>query len=339
MVTIADVAREARVSISTVSYALTGKRSISEETKKRVIETAQRLGYTARASARALAANRSEIVAVTAPFHPATDASAHMAFAMEITIQARAHDYDTLLLVHDDALAGMKRSAASALADGIIVLDVSANDERAHVARSLTCPVVFIGVPDAADGLVCVDLDFELAIRLAVDALVEHGHRAIALISQPKAIMQREPNFPLRMEREFARYGAQRGLHVVIVHPDQDHADTAVAELFARQPSTTALVLSTTTGVVDSLDATLAGHGLSIPSEISVITAGMMTPSYASQQFDAFPLEPQLTCPVAVKQLVELMAGQGPPPGVTLVAPTYRPRGTVAAAPITASTP
>ena len=104
MATIEDVAREAGVSISTVSYALSGKRAISAGTRERVRDAATRLGYLPHASARMLAANRSNIVAVTAPLHPDTDHSAHMVFAMEVTKAAREKDYDTLLLVHDDAL-------------------------------------------------------------------------------------------------------------------------------------------------------------------------------------------------------------------------------------------
>ena len=180
MATIDDVAREAGVAISTVSYALSGKRKVSAETRDRIAAACLALDYAPRASARALAANRSEIIAVTAPMHHDTDPSAHMAFAMEVTLAARTRDYDTLLLVHDDAQQGMRRSAASALADGIIVLDVAAHDERADLARKLSCPVVFIGVPEDTEGLVCVDLDFEAAIRTSIDTLVRgrpHQHR------------------------------------------------------------------------------------------------------------------------------------------------------------------
>lgn len=335
MATIEDVAREAAVSISTVSYALSGKRRISDETKRRVLDAAERLGYAPRASAKALAANRSDIIAVTAPLHPDTDPTAHMAFAMEVTMSARTRDFDTLLLVHDDALAGMKRSAASALADGIIVLDVAAHDERAVLARTITCPTVFIGVPDDTEGLVCVDLDFEAAVRMAVDKLAENGHERIALIGQRTATLAREPNYPLRIEREFSRHCAQRGVTGVIVHPDGDDAEPAVAMMIAEQPGTTGIVLSTTNGVATSLVTALAHRGLAVPHDISVVAAGMTPgPSRAPLPFDAMPLDPAFTCPVAVDILVDLIDGGSPHRGVTLVPPIYQDRGTVAAAPV-----
>ena len=80
-------------------YAIRSYYGISETTKRRVLDAAAELGYAPRASAKALAANRSDIIAVTAPLHPDTDPTAHMAFAMEVTISARGRDFDTLLLV------------------------------------------------------------------------------------------------------------------------------------------------------------------------------------------------------------------------------------------------
>lgn len=107
-----------------------GKRTISDETRTRVLAAAERLGYMPKAAARALAGKRSHVIAVTTPLHADTDHSAHMAFAMAVTTAARDHDFDTLLLVQDDALEGMRRTAATRLADGIVVLD-----------PHLTCPV------------------------------------------------------------------------------------------------------------------------------------------------------------------------------------------------------
>ncbi len=333
MATIEDVARVAGVSISTVSYALSGKRRISDDTRRRVEDAASKLHYAPRASARALAANRSEIIAVTAPLHADTDPTAHMAFAMEVTIAARACDYDTLLLVHDDAFSGMKRSADSSLADGIIVLDVAAHDERAELARSISCPTVFIGVPDNTEGLVCVDLDFESSVRQSIDALVEAGHEQIALIGHNRDTLAREANYPLRIHREFARYASERGLSAVIVSPPSDDAADALELVLSQQPGTTGIVLSTSHHVAASLTAALADRGLSVPRDISVIAAGM-TPdlSRTPLQFDALPLDPALTCPVAVDILVGLIDGSRLTSTVILVPPVYQSRGTVAPA-------
>lgn len=59
-----QVAMEAGVSITTVSHVFSGKRHVSEETRRRVLEVAELLGYKPRASARALATGRSMTIAV-----------------------------------------------------------------------------------------------------------------------------------------------------------------------------------------------------------------------------------------------------------------------------------
>lgn len=337
MATIDDVAREAGVAISTVSYALSGKRKVSAATRDRIAAACLALDYAPRASARALAANRSEIIAVTAPMHADTDPSAHMAFAMEVTLAARARDYDTLLLVHDDAQQGMRRSAATALADGIIVLDVAAHDERADLARKLSCPVVFIGVPEDTEGIVCVDLDFEAAIRMSIDALVDQGHTSIGLVSQHPETLERESNYPLRVIHEFERHAAARGVECAVAYPGTDESDPVLDELFDHLPGMTGIVLSTANAVAQSLLPALSRRGLSVPQDISVIAAGM-TPVMARTPlpFDTLPLDPRLTCPIAVDILVDLLEGNAPSQAVTLVAPIYQSQGTVAPAPVAA---
>src|SRR5690606_29771195 len=67
MVTIADVAEAANVSISTVSYAMSGKRKISRETQERIARAIAELGYRPHASARALASRSTSIIGLQAP--------------------------------------------------------------------------------------------------------------------------------------------------------------------------------------------------------------------------------------------------------------------------------
>ena len=69
MATLADVARHAGVAASTVSYVLSGKRSVSDETKDRVNRAIKELKYHPNAGARALASSRSNVLALVVPLH------------------------------------------------------------------------------------------------------------------------------------------------------------------------------------------------------------------------------------------------------------------------------
>ena len=66
-VTIADVAQEAGVSMMTVSRAINNKEGISEETRQRILEIAERIGYHPSGVARALATNRSRAIGLVIP--------------------------------------------------------------------------------------------------------------------------------------------------------------------------------------------------------------------------------------------------------------------------------
>ena len=67
MATLADVARHAGVAASTVSYVLSGKRPVSEETRERVAQSIKLLGYQPHAGARALASAKSNVLALVVP--------------------------------------------------------------------------------------------------------------------------------------------------------------------------------------------------------------------------------------------------------------------------------
>jgi len=158
-----DVARVAGVSQSTVSYVLTGNRPISEQTRRRVLDAIEQLTYQPNAGARALASQRTRVIALVLPFDVVVDTTALVPFIETISISARSRDYDVLLLAANEGAAGLQRVAGRSLCDAIIVMNVQTRDERVPVAAALPVPVVMIGVPEDPQGLHCVDLDFAAA--------------------------------------------------------------------------------------------------------------------------------------------------------------------------------
>ncbi len=330
MATIVDVAEAAGVSISTVSYALSGKRTISQETRARVLKAAADLNYQPRASARMLAANRSHILAVTAPLHADTDHSVHMQFAMEVTKEAHSLGYDTLLLVHDDNMESMRRAAATALADGVVVLDVDADDARADLARSLNYPVVFIGIPKDHTGLMCVDMDFEAAARMSVDRLVEAGHTSIGMLSHPLITVERGSNFPLRFRDAFVARCVEKGVDHSVAYPLEHSAREGIDDLMTALPQMTALVLNTSSEVAMDATPALHAHGLSVPRDISVVAAGAAYPTHRlSVPLDRIPLDAEASCTAAVDLLVAAIDRGERDARTVLIAPQYQDFGSV----------
>src|SRR5919109_281351 len=198
MVTLADVARHAGVSQSTVSYVLSGKRTISASTRKRVERSIRVLGYRPHAGARALASRRTNVVALVVPLRPDLYTPAGMEFVIAVVTAARRYAHDVLVLTQDEGPEGLRRVAGSALVDGLVLMDVQLQDERIPVLRELGLPAVLIGIPDDTTDLTCVDLDFRSAGARCVDHLADLGHRVIAFLGHAEDVYRRGSGFATR---------------------------------------------------------------------------------------------------------------------------------------------
>ena len=332
MAKIHEVAEAAGVSISTVSYALSGKRSISPATRERVERAAARLGYEPNAGARMLAGRRTHIFALTEPFRPDTHAPTHMSFVLATSIAARRYDYDILLLTDAEASAGMHRVSASGLVDGILVLDVAPQDDRVALSRTIDVPTVFIGVPDDAEGLVCVDLDFEAAAALAVDRLADAGHRRVGFIGHPETAYVRS-NFPPRVRRGIADAARRRDVALATAFPgegDERRRDIGDAVRRMIADDVTALALHCDDAAHAAVLAELAAAGLSVPAQMSVVSIGSsFDTSSFSTPLDRIPLEPDTSCELAVELASRLADGEHVEPGVRLTEPHYQAFGSV----------
>jgi len=333
MAKIHEVAEAAGVSISTVSYALSGKRSISPDTRRRIEEAARELDYRPNAGARMLAGRRTQIFALTEPFRADTHAPAHMAFVLATSIAARRYEYDILLLTEEEASAGMRRVASSGLADGVLVLDVAPDDERVDLARRIALPTVFIGVPDDHEGLVCVDLDFEAAAALAVDRLADLGHRSIGFVGHPPMAYEKS-NFPPRVRKGLEARAAERRLACTTVLPETDGPRRAPVRAAVRdlvEGGATALVLHCDdTGHAVALDE-LAALGRRVPEDVSLVSVGATFETSAFHPpIDSVPLVPSASCELAVELAMRMVDGGEVPAAVHLIAPEYRAHGSTA---------
>ncbi|WP_243074252.1 LacI family DNA-binding transcriptional regulator [Microbacterium sp. SS28] len=334
MAKINEVAEAAGVSISTVSYALSGKRPVAPETRKRIEAAVHELGYSPNAGARMLAGSRTHIFALTEPLRRDTHAPTHMSFVLATAVAARRNDYDVLLLTDEQASAGMARVAASGLVDAILVLDVAPDDERVALARSISTPSIFIGVPDDHEGLVCVDLDFHAAATLAVDRVADAGHRSIGLIGQPQVAYEKS-NFPPRVRTAFERRAAERGLlHDFRVSGDRMASVevTRAATASLLDAGATALLVHATDDVHHAVLAEIADRGLSIPRDLSIVSvAASFDTTTLPLQIDVIPLVPASSCDLAVDLAVLSLTPERPEPGLHLLPPVYYDNRSVAA--------
>lgn len=331
---ISDVAARAGVSISTVSYVLSGKRPISAATTARVEKVIDELGYRPNAGARMLASARTRIIAFSAPMHSETYPMSFMAFVLSVVDAARERGYDVILLTEsgEGAVEGVRRVVTSNLVDGVVLMDISLDDRRVDAIRKLSVPAVLIGLPSDPSGLSCVDMDFDAAARLCVDHLVDNGHRSLALMGHSTALYQRDMGFAWRFRESLLTHAAERDVDAVFVPSDgEDCLGRALREL----PGLTAVVLDCNEYQVDAVLQSARERGLydsiGAPGGLSLLVgcASFDTTRFA-KPLDVVPLDAKKSGTRAVDMLLDRL--EGAPPRTELYPPEYVERGSVRAA-------
>lgn len=180
-VSLADVAQLAGVSTSTVSRALSRSELISDVTQARVRAAAERLGYVANGSARALAMRRTLTIGAIVPRY-GTSSFPTMVQALEGTLAANGF---TLLLsapAHESAREpGILRILLERGVDGVALLGADQTPQTFTTLAAHRIPFVMMWALGSAAGD-CVGFDETAAAAIVIDHLAGFGHRSIGFI-------------------------------------------------------------------------------------------------------------------------------------------------------------
>ncbi|MCX2455066.1 LacI family DNA-binding transcriptional regulator [Lacticaseibacillus nasuensis] len=176
---IREIAKQANVSISTVSYALNGSDKITEETRARILAIAKKLHYTPSLAARTLKKQATNIIGMYV-HEFGGDFYTHVIDGVAQTL--KKHHYELIVC------SGGQRSRSfidQRLVDGAIILDPTFSDdilaESAKVAQGMVVMDRETHIPNVSQVL----LDNEGGARLAVDALIESGVDHYVFVTGP----------------------------------------------------------------------------------------------------------------------------------------------------------
>ena len=182
-ITIYDVAREANVSMATVSRVVNGNPNVKPATRKKVLEVIDRLDYRPNAVARGLASKKTTTVGVIIP-----DVS-NMFFsslARGIDDVATMYKYNIILANsdgNDQKEVNVLNNLLAKQVDGVIFMGHHITDEiRGEFSRSKT-PVVLAGSIDPDEQVGSVNIDYTSATKDAVNKLAKNGNKKIAFVS------------------------------------------------------------------------------------------------------------------------------------------------------------
>ncbi|NED94097.1 LacI family transcriptional regulator [Phytoactinopolyspora alkaliphila] len=274
MATMHDVANLAGVSLSTVSYALTGVRPVSEKTRARIQAAMDQLGYQRNAIARSLASRRTHILAMLFPAIERGLSGTALEFVTSAAETARERGYHLVLWpVNDQEGHETRELLQQGLADGALVMEVRLDDPRVALLHEVGTPFTLIGRTEDPDTLHYADIDFETTVRDALDHLTALGHRDIALLSHSRASLDAGYGPTVRVGAAFERYMTERGLSVVVRHCDEsaDAGRIATAGLAASHPRVTALMTMNDAATFGAM-AELLERGKRIPDDMSVLS-------------------------------------------------------------------
>lgn len=181
-VTIYDVAREARVSMATVSRVVNGNQNVKPETRNKVNEVIKKLNYRPNAVARGLASKRTTTVGVIIP-----DISNvyYSQLARGLEDIATMYKYHSIISNSDNDPEKEKEifnNLLSKQVDGIIFLGGTISEEIKDLINQSSVPVVVSGTNGKDDHIASVNIDFKHAAEEATQHMIEKGAKKFALV-------------------------------------------------------------------------------------------------------------------------------------------------------------
>lgn len=181
-VTIRDVAREAGVSVTTVSHSLNNTKGarVSEVTRLHVKQVAEALGYRANPSARALRTRRTDTIALIGRDLATTEHLGRMVRGAQDAVRSRGG----LLIVADtgDDETGVITTLLDHHVDGVI-LGAFFHQELSVPTALAELPTVLVNAFTTNPGYSWVVPDEVAGGRAAAEVLLAAGHRRLAMIN------------------------------------------------------------------------------------------------------------------------------------------------------------
>jgi LacI family transcriptional regulator len=266
VVTIKDVAREAKVSVATVSRALNGSTSVTPDTRARVERAAARLRYVPLGAARSLVTRRTQAVGALLP-------DLFGEFFSElirgIDLAARARGLHLLVSsTHGDAdETATALHAMQGRVDGLLIMSphVDAGFLRKHLAGSVPAVLMDAALRDPRRAYVAIDN------YGGAHAMTEHllacGHRNLAFIQGPK------PNHDARERRRGFEetLAGRRGVAARFLQGDysEESGYRAGKALLSASPRPDAVFAANDMMAIGCLSA-LNEAGVRVPGEIAL---------------------------------------------------------------------
>lgn len=266
-VTIKDVAREAGVSISTVSNALNDVDVLHPDTKQHILDVAERLNYIPNINGRNLKAQATNVIGL---FITSIRGPYYGALADSIYSECLKHGYELNIFVSDKPNNIMTNILGKRV-DGAIILNGWVKEPQTKMLLDNEIPTVFIDREQEGPHISSVIFDSHYEGEQAARYLLELGHKSFAFIQGV------EHNYDsIERQNGFEKVLKQAGIilsddYILKGDFDREIAYDAVKEFLEKGlPLPDAIFAANDESAIGTIEA-LVDEGIKVPEQISVI--------------------------------------------------------------------
>ncbi|WP_027108708.1 LacI family DNA-binding transcriptional regulator [Lacticigenium naphthae] len=273
-ITIKDVAKQAGVSIGTVSRVFNGYTDIGEATKQKVLRIADELEYTPNLSARSLSSKKKRNIALLLNnLELNNKANLSMDILSGVYQYTQETDFEFFLIpitTEQQKEKSLQKFLNERDISGAVIQGLKTDDPYIKEIEKSSIPIVLVDIEIAGDHVGSVSVDNEQAAYEAVEHLLSLGHEHIALMNgrkEAKVTVNREAGYRKALKE---RQIEVRQELIQYANFSEDIAQMMALDLLKNYPDLTAFFCASDIMAIGVMKA-IKETGKTIPEDISVV--------------------------------------------------------------------
>ena len=274
-ITIYDVAREADVSLATVSRVINGSKVVKEATKMRVLEVIDRLDFKPNEIARGLAKSKTTTIAVVFPqalFAHVKDMIGGIGDTSR-TLKYTVTFHTTDDIGEDNLVSELVEKVVKSRADGVILFNNEFLDEQINQISKYKIPIVVVGDYLSGKGLGSIHTNIKEGITAIVSSYLQKGTNDILFVTTHQNLISETALINGIQDA----YGKMQFNQIIETSTDYDESYQQFNDYFKTNRHQ--LVIATNDKQAVAVINAAIENGIKIPEEMEVI--GMFNTSYA----------------------------------------------------------
>ena len=310
-ITINDIAREAGVSITSVSFALNDQPGVSDRTRQRIREVADTLGWVPSMRGRGLSGRKAHAIGLVIEREPSVISQDPFFSTFIAGLEAALEPRERALVLQvsqdrESRTRRYRRLAGEGRVDGVILSDLEADDARVGLLAELGLPGVAL-MAEPGFPLPVVRQDHRAGIDQVVRHLIARGHRVIGhLGGLPRAIhtQQRLQAWRDSMTQAQVACGPTEFGDFTVAG-----GAAATERLLGHTPQPTAIFCANDLMAIGAMQK-IQQIGMSVPHDISVVGYdGIEIGQYLSPALTTVLTDPMILGARAADLLLDLIDG------------------------------